>query len=207
MMCLGDAQLHKTTFNDRTMERLKNYIKSQILIDETDLASILSNFKELKIPKGRFVLKKGQVATNYFFVKSGGLRVYFDHNERQVTGWIALENDFFTDLSSLKTQTPSHFYIQAMEDTVLLTIKSDKMNELYKQFPLWQQFGRQIWETTFLRLLQCIIGFQTMTAEERYMTAMEDSDLLKRVPLKYLASYLGITPTSLSRLRKLKIKN
>ena len=97
---------------------------------------------------------------------------------------------------------PSRFYIQALEDTVLLTIKSDKMTQLYKEFPAWQQFGRQIWETNFLNLVEGVMGFQTLTAEERYLTAMEASDLLQRVPLKHLASFLGITPTSLSRLRK-----
>ena len=76
------------------------------------------------------------------------------------------------------------------------------MENLYKQFPLWQEFGRQVWEKTFLKLLEGIISFQTMTAEERYLSAMQESELLKRVPLKYLASYLGMTPTSLSRLRK-----
>jgi CRP-like cAMP-binding protein len=187
------------------MESLKNYIKSQINIGETELDVIVSNFKELSIKKDRFALKKGQVATNFYFIQSGGLRVYFDHNEKQITTWVALENEFFTDLSSLKNQLPSKFNLQALEDTVLWTIKSDKMEQLYKQFPLWQQFGRQIWETNFTNLVEGIIGFQTLTAEERYLTAMEQSDLLQRVPLKHLASYLGITQTSLSRLRK-KIK-
>ena len=184
------------------MDKLRNYIKSQINIDDADLEVILSNFKELKIAKDKFALKQGQMATNYFFVKSGGLRVYFDHNDRQITSWIALENEFFTDLSSLKNQLPSKFNIQAIEETVLLTIKLDKMEQLYKQFPLWQQFGRQIWEANFLKLVEGIIGFQTLTAEERYLSAMQESELLQRVPLKHLASFLGVTPTSLSRLRK-----
>lgn len=184
------------------MDKLRNYIKSQINIDDADLEVILSNFKELKIAKDKFALKQGQMATNYFFVKSGGLRVYFDHNDRQITSWIALENEFFTDLSSLKNQLPSKFNIEAIEETVLLTIKLDKMEQLYKQFPLWQQFGRQIWEANFLKLVEGIIGFQTLTAEERYLSAMQESELLQRVPLKHLASFLGVTPTSLSRLRK-----
>lgn len=184
------------------MDKLKTYIKSQVNIDETELETIISNFKDLTIKKDRFVLKQGQVATNFYFVKSGGLRIYFDHNERQITTWIALENEFFTDLASLKNQLPSKFNIQALEDTILLTIKADKMEQLYKQFPLWQQFGRQIWETNFINLVEGVIGFQTLTAEERYLSAMTEAELLQRVPLKHLASFLGITQTSLSRLRK-----
>ncbi|WP_461136575.1 Crp/Fnr family transcriptional regulator [Spirosoma lituiforme] len=184
------------------MERLKDYIQSQIVIDETDLDTILCQFKERKIAKGGFVLKKGQLATDYIFVSSGCLRVYFDQGDKEVTTWLALENNFFTDLSSLKYNQPSRFYIHALEETILLTIKSDKMEKLYKLFPCWQQFGRQIWETAFFKLVEGVISFQTMTAEERYLKAMQETELLKRVPLKYLASYLGVTQTSLSRLRK-----
>lgn len=196
------TQLDRQSHNDREMDKLKNHIKSQIQIDDADLEIILSNFKELKITKDRFALKQGQLATNYYFVKSGGLRIYFDHNDKQITSWIALENEFFTDLASLKNQFPSKFNFQAIEDTILLTIKSDKMEQLYKKFPLWQQFGRQIWEANFLKLVEGVIGFQTLTAEERYLSAMQESELLQRVPLKHLASFLGVTPSSLSRLRK-----
>lgn len=185
------------------METLKNYINSQIDIDEAELNIILSNFKELTLTEGRFALRRGQLATNYYFVVSGGFRIYFDHNGKEITSWVALENEFFTDLSSLKNKVPSRFNIQAMEDTVLLTIKSDKMEQLYKQFPAWQQFGRQNAEANFMKLVDGIIGFQTMTAEERYLKAVQEPELLQRMPLKYLASYLGITPTSLSRLRKM----
>ena len=76
------------------------------------------------------------------------------------------------------------------------------MELLYKQFPAWQQFGRQIWENAFLKVINGILSYQTMTAEERYLHMMKQSALLQRVPLKQLASYLGITQTSLSRLRK-----
>lgn len=184
------------------MDKLRSYIKSQINIDEPELDIIISNFTELKVAKDRFAVKKGQLISNYFFVKTGGLRIYLDHNAKQITTWLALENEFFTDLSSLKIHHPSKFNFQAIEDTVLLTIKAEKMEQLYKQFPKWQQFGRQIWEINFMNLLEGIIGFQTLTAEERYLALMNNSEFLQRVPLKHLASFLGITQTSLSRLRK-----
>ena len=184
------------------MDKLKNHIKSQIQIDDADLEIIISNFKELKIKKDRFALKQGQLVNNYYFVKSGGLRIYFDHNDKQITSWIALENEFFTDLASIKNKSLSKFNFQAIEETVLLTIKADKMEQLYKQFPSWQEFGRKIWENNFLKLVEGVIGFQSFTAEERYLSTMQESEFLQRVPLKHLASFLGVTPSSLSRLRK-----
>jgi hypothetical protein len=76
------------------------------------------------------------------------------------------------------------------------------MEQLYKQFPSWQEFGRKIWENNFLKLVEGVIGFQSFTAEERYLSTMQESEFLQRVPLKHLASFLGVTPSSLSRLRK-----
>jgi CRP-like cAMP-binding protein len=184
------------------MIELSNFIKAQINISDNDLQTILSNFQERTVEKDKFVIKKGQVVAAYFFIKSGGLRIYFDKADREITGWLAFENDFFTELNSLKSGQPTQFNIQAIEKTTLLTIDKQQMDRLYKQFPVWQQFGRQIWENAFLKVIDGILSYQTMTAEARYLSMMQRSDLLQKVPLKQLASYLGITQTSLSRLRK-----
>lgn len=184
------------------MKQLADFIRSQVQMDGDVLKTVLAHFQERVVAKEKFVLKKGHIATDYFFIQSGGLRVFMDEHEKQVTGWIALENEFFTELSSFKNQTPSQFYIQAIEDSVLWTIKLEAMERLYRQFPQWQEFGRLVWESAFLKVTGAIISYQTMTAEERYLLAMEQSELLQRVSLKDLSSFLGITPNSLSRIRK-----
>lgn len=184
------------------MEELRSFIKSQVRIDDADLQSILSNFQVLTIGKDRFLLKPGQVANAYYFVADGGLRIYLEKEGKQVTGWLAFANDFFTDLESFEYGQPSQLYIQAIEKTTLYTIEKAKMEFLYTQFAAWQQFGRKVWQTAFLKVVNALLSFQTMTAEERYRAMMQQSDLLQKVPLKQLASYLGVTQTSLSRLRK-----
>lgn len=184
------------------MTEIIDFINSHVRIDQSDLQIVLTYFKERKIKKDKFALKKGQIATEYFFIKSGGLRVCVDNNYKQSTAWVALENEFFTDLTSVKKQTPTHFNIQAIEDTVLLTIKHEKMELLYRQLPVWQEFGRKIWEDAFLKVISALLEFQTLSAEERYLNNMKNSDYLKRIPLKDLASFLGVTQSSLSRLRK-----
>ena len=83
----------------------------------------------------------------------------------------------------------------------MLVISAEKMEELYSRFPEWQQFGRLVWEDAIVGMIQGIMRFQSLSAEERYLYEVQ-SDFLKRLPLKQLASYLGMTPTSLSRLRK-----
>jgi len=193
---------HKITATGDTMTALKDFIKSKIKVDEPTLEIILSNFSERKIAKDRSVLKQGQIATDYFYIKSGGLRLGLASIDNHKTAWIALENEFFTDLTSIKNKVPSKYYIQAIEDTVLYTIKSDAMERLYQEIPIWQQFGRLIWEDAFLKVMDGLLSFQNMNAEERYLTTMQQTELLQRVSLKDIASFLGITPTSLSRLRK-----
>ena len=183
------------------MTELGNFIKSQINISDNDLQIIISKFHEQTIDKDKFLIKKGQIATSYYFIKSGGLRIYFDKDDRQITAWLAFQNDFFTELNSLKLEQPTKFNIQALENCTLLTIDKSQMELLYKQFPYWQQFGRQIWEDAFLKVINGILSYQTMTAEERYLNIMKQSELLQKVPLKQLASYLGVTQTSLSRIR------
>jgi CRP-like cAMP-binding protein len=187
------------------MIKLANYIKSLININDHDLNLILSNFNKKDFAKGSFVLKQGQVASSYYYIASGALRIFTNKDPNDITLWIAFEDQFIAELPSLKFQTPSHFSFQAIEDTTLITIDAAKMEQLYNQFPQWQAFGRQVWEKAFLRVVDSVLLLQTNNATERYKKAVLETEYIQRVPLKYLSSYLGITQTSLSRLRK-KIK-
>lgn len=184
------------------MKELSDFIQSKLAIKETDLEVILSKFKEKKVKKGQLVLKRGQVANQYFYIKSGGLRFFYGEFDEQLTAWIVFQNEFFTEISSLSTQTPTRFNIEAIEETLLIYIDKSDMESLYKQFPVWQEFGRITWEAMAVRKIDKIISFQTLSAEERYLEFMANSELVKRIPVKQIASYLGITPNALSRIRK-----
>src|SRR5687767_5935621 len=101
------------------MEKLKSFLKSRVQLANDELEFVLSHFRQHMISKDRFLVRRGQVVADYYFVVSGGLRIYLGKDGREVTGWIAMENDFFTELSSLKQQTPCRFDIVAIEDTML----------------------------------------------------------------------------------------
>jgi CRP-like cAMP-binding protein len=183
------------------MAELSDFIQSQVAIAGEDLHHILAGFESRLLKKNKHLLRQGQVASEYIFIRSGGLRIYAASGGREITGWIALEGEFFAELGSLKTQQPTRFNIQAMEDTHIQCINHLAMEKLYKACPAWQEFGRKVWENAFNRVVEGIIAHQTLTAEERYAQLLTRSDLVQRVPLKHLASFLGVTPTSLSRLR------
>lgn len=173
-------------------------------MSDEEMAVILSHFRERIISREGYVLRKGHVAREYIFVKEGSLRIYFNQGDQEITGWIALENEFFCELSSLKSQMPTHINIQALEDSVIYTISHTDMELLYTRFPDWQKFGRLMWERAFMRVLEGIIQYQTLSAEERYQNTLLQTEWIQRVPLKHLSSFLGVTPSSLSRLRKKK---
>jgi CRP-like cAMP-binding protein len=184
------------------MKQLAEFIKSKVAIEETDLQIILSKFKEQTVKKGKFVLKKGQVANQYFFIKSGGLRFSYGEFDARDTSWVVFQNQFFTEMSSLMPQRPTRFDIEAIEDTVVLYISKGEMELLYRQFPIWQEFGRKTWEGLAVSMIEQIVSFQTLTAEERYLEFMKSPEVMQKVPIKNLASLLGITPNALSRIRK-----
>ena len=184
------------------MEELRDFITNNVNISEMELKEILSNFRQIELEKGRFLVKRGHLVQSYYFVATGGLRIYFDKDEKQITAWIALDNNFFTELQSLKSGKSSEFFIQAIERSTVYTIDAQKMHQLYDKFPIWQRFGRMVWEDAFIKVINGILSHQTLSAEERYLEILDHSDLLQKIPLKQLASYLGITETSLSRLRK-----
>ena len=184
------------------MYQFIEFIESKVNIQEADLQIVLSKFKERTVEKGKFVLKKGQIANQYFYVKSGGLRFFYGDYEQQETSWVVFQNEFFTEISSLNPQIPTRFNIEAIEKCELLVIDKSEMDSLYKQLPAWQEFGRKTWEQMSVRMINQIISFQTLSAEDRYLEFMKNPDLIQRVPVKHLASWLGITPNALSRIRK-----
>ena len=187
------------------MEELKNFIIANVHLDESEWDDICTHFKLISLPRNKHLLKKGGHTNSYFFVRKGALRVYFESKGNEATAWFAFENDFFADLGSLKSGLPSQYNIQALESCELCYIDSNMMEQLYEKYPKMEKFGRLTWEHAFVNVVKGFISLQTMTAKERYLMALKNPNLMQRVPLQYLASFLGMTKTSLSRLRA-KIK-
>ncbi len=184
------------------MEEFITFIKTIIWIDDLDLQLVLSRCTERRIPKGKMILKKGQIAKQYFFIVSGGVRFFYDRNDQENTTWVTFKNEFFTEISSLHPQQPTRFNIEAIEDTHLVVIDKKDMDFLYSHVAVWEEFGRKIWEAMSVRMIDEILNFQTLSAEERYLRFMNNPEFLQKVPVKQLAAVLGITPNALSRIRK-----
>ncbi len=184
------------------MKEFITFIKTIIWIDDFDLKLVLSKCTERQIPKGKLILKKGQIANQYFFIVSGGVRFFYEANDQENTTWVTFKNEFFTEISSLNPQKPSRFNIEAVEDTKLVVIDKKDMDFLYGHIAVWEEFGRKVWEAMLVRMIDQILNFQTLSAEDRYLQLMNNPEFIKKIPVKQLAAVLGITPNALSRIRK-----
>jgi CRP-like cAMP-binding protein len=187
---------------EQSSQAFVSFIRSVVSIHDSDLDLVLSKCVNRKVPKGTRILRKGQISNQYFFIASGGIRFFYELDGRENTTWISFKNEFFTEISSLNPQKPSRFNIETIEDAELIIINKKDMDFLYAHIPSWEEFGRKIWESTSVRMIDQIINFQTLSAEERYVEFMSNPEFLQKIPVKQLAAILGITPNALSRIRK-----
>lgn len=186
------------------MIELEQYIKSYFgVVANDDLKTIVSLFKLTSIKKGEYFLKAGKQCDKLSFIQSGILRIFIETEENEVTQWISTAGFFITDVSSLIFRNPARFTIQALTDTEMLTITRDDYNRINHLIPLWYQFEKNFLAIYFMMMEDRIFSHLSMTSEERYQRFFESNkELFNQVPLQYIASMLGMTPETFSRIRK-----
>jgi CRP-like cAMP-binding protein len=167
------------------------------------LQPFLDCFHELKIKKGRHLLKPKQDCNYLAFIQQGSFRVYYyDINDKEIITWFSFTAMVITDLLGLYTTGKAQFYIEALEDSVIYKISKRDLENLYKEYPIYREFGRKFAEEALTMLMQRTMSLHTKSAEERYKELLQIPDFMQKIPLKYIASFLGVTDTSLSRIRK-----
>lgn len=160
---------------------------------------------ELSIKKNAILQDVGQTCKTIYFIKKGVARIYYFKEDLEVTESFAFENNLLARVESLFRNKPSKKGIQLLEDSELIAIQADSLFNLYDRFPEIERLFRLIFESAYVDTVNRIESIQFHSAEERYKILLkESSNVIKRVPLKYIASYLGITPVSLSRIRAIR---
>ncbi len=155
------------------------------------------------LKKNDYFVREGEIARYICFTQKGYLRVFYNHDGDDITRDISPLHTFVTALPSYVSQTPSYEIIQAITDTELFVIYHDNLEYLYDRYNNWQRVGRRVMEEMFVQTQRRIYAFITQPAEDRYKAMMKEfPDIFQHVPLQYIASYLGITSQSLSRLRR-----
>lgn len=188
------------------MRELEIYIQSYFGIHPDDLKKIANLFVEEKMAKGDFYSKQGRNCQKLSFIKSGFLRIYSEANEKEITQWISFQGYFLADLSSLIFETPARWNIRALTDCELYTISREDYQRIGKLIPDWNRLEKLFLAKCFITLEDRVFSHLSMTAEERYHQLFNfNPELFNYVPLHYLASMMGMTPETLSRIRKKNI--
>ena len=164
----------------------------------------LSSFLTIKhLKKKEYLLKEGQTCTNLYFIEKGLLRAFYvDSKGEEVTTWFMKEGDFICSVESFYEQTPSFENIIAIEPSTVHYITYHQMQSLYKEFPGYNFHGRVLTEKYHVQFAKRMVAMIKKTALERYQQLLEQEPyLLDRASLKDIASYLGMTPEMLSKVR------
>lgn len=158
--------------------------------------------KTIQLAKGDFLLEEGKVCNNLHFVEQGCLRGYYNLDGKEVTYWLSTEGMFATSFYSFISRKPSYETIRALEDSSIIAIHFDDLKSLYKDFHEIETLGRLVNERYYLQLEERTYALQFLSAKERYEKMIANNPTwLQRISLGFLASYLGITQETLSRIR------
>lgn len=185
-------------------QNIANYL-GEILELPKEAISGCSDFYNLKkIPKNEFLLREGEICTDTFFVEKGLLRMYsIDKNGKEHVIQFAPENWLISDRSSLNFNQKSKYYIEAVEDSEVYVLSQNFFSKMIEEFPNIAENNDMLLQKHIRNLQNRVNSLLADTAEERYMSFIKMyPDILLRVPQWMVASYLGITPESLSRVRK-----
>lgn len=182
---------------------LEHYLNQFGILESKEIDQLVQVGKRKQLKTGSFFCQEGQVIQNFAFIESGIFRSYFTaSNEKETTYCIRFPNCFLSAYSSLITGTPTRENIQAITNSEILYFSKHDLDRLSAMSHRWIILLKQLAEAEYINLEQRIF-LHSETAKQRYQTLLsKEPELIKHIPLNYLASYLGITQRHLSRLRR-----
>jgi CRP/FNR family transcriptional regulator, anaerobic regulatory protein len=152
--------------------------------------------------KKAYLLKEGQVCNDIYFIESGLIKSFYKKEDKEVTSWFMKENDIVISVKSFLKREKSYEYIQAIENSVVHAISHDDLDELYKVSLEFNIIGRIVTETYYVLSEERLFSMRKQKAEERFAFLLkEHPEIIQRAPVKDIASYLGISQETLSRIR------
>ena len=182
---------------------LRAFVEQKVRLEEGAWEVFEKRLSVRQLKKKELFLREGQICRQLGFITKGYVRLYYLLNGEEITKDFNFENFFCGSYASFSLQQPSRFNVIAMEDVELYVFGREDLFGLYDEFASLQKFGRIMMEIMFIRKEQREASFLLDSAEQRYNELVEQNDqILQRVPLKYLASYLGMTAETLSRIRR-----
>lgn len=185
------------------MEEFKKYLQQYPNYTPNVFENVLPFLSEKTIKSGEILLRQGKISKDIAFIEHGLFRQYYiNDGGMEITTCFCKENSITTSYKSLITQKESEINIQAVEESKLTILSLESIKKLLKTDLFWEQFGRLTAENEFIISESHNRFLKDLSATDRYLKIVnDDKELLQRIPLKYLASYLQISPETLSRVR------
>jgi CRP-like cAMP-binding protein len=187
-----------------TFSALKAALDNFGIISDEDWQMLMPYLEERNLKKGELFAEEGKYSNEIGFVLNGMLRHYYTKEGEQYTTYFYFENHFVTSYISCIKGIPSELSIEALSDCSIIVFPYDALKSLFAINMNWQAFGRLIAEYIAIGLEERMVGLLIDSPEERYIKLIEGNKkkIIERIPQHYIANYLGITPVSLSRIRK-----
>lgn len=185
------------------MEQIRTYFEQTLTLSDRDWEIFSSKLVRESVPKKTLLLKAGQTENYLSFIAEGMVRLYVPGEEKDLTFGFAFEQAFVSAYDSFLTQTPATYCVETLTKTVLWRLSHADLQDIYQETEIGNTLGRLAGENQFLRKAKRELSLLNQTAEERYQNLFaERPEIIQKIPLKYIASYIGITPQALSRIRK-----
>lgn len=185
------------------MESFRKYIKQFPNYKPSAFEAVLPFLTTKQLAAGEYLLKEGSVCRSIAYIEKGLLRLYYLNNGKEVTNCFCREHTLTASYRSMVTMTASDISIQTLEHSQLIMLSYEALQKLFVTDSFWQQVGRVAIESEYLINEKHSRFLRDKSAQERYLEILNSQpDLLQRVPLTALASYLQVSPETLSRIRK-----
>lgn len=184
------------------MTEIFAFLNSIYPLKHDTIQYLMENLKITEVTKKSFILKQGYICYNIYFVQQGLVRCFYIKGEKEISSWFMKEKDVIISVESFFNQSMSYENIQALEDCTLYYLTYDELQYMYNKFPEFNFIGRMLTERYYQLSEQRLYSLRMQRASEKYGNLMITfPELIQRVPSKHIASYLGITEETLSRIR------
>jgi CRP-like cAMP-binding protein len=184
------------------MQHLLTQIKKFSPLSNEAVNALQDCFEKTTLSKNEFLLQEGKVCKQLYFLEKGALRGFYNADGKEITHWFGFENDFVTSFHSFITEEPTVENIQLLEGSILWGISKERLTALFNKHLEIERLMRIAYEKYYIRLEERFVNAQFKTASERYKNLLQQTPhIIERVPLGCIASYLGISQETLSRIR------
>ncbi len=184
------------------MENLRKYIQSIINLSDESWLTLEGSISKLNVKKGTCLLKENEVCSSIFFISQGCCKSFYNKDGKEINTAFYFEDDFFTNIVSLKSGEKSKYYIKACENSKVIKLDKFTLLEAYKKSQEIESFGRKILELIIKKQEEQLDDFKLLTPAQRYNNViLKHPDILQRISLTQISSYLGISRETLSRIR------